>query len=80
MDFDKMRDLNSKEKILKVKFKDGTETETITHDLKMEGGFLFIRSLCEDPETGSIYWVEQAMNTSEIATFMIIREYNKNER
>lgn len=31
MDFNKMRDLNSKEKILKVKFKDGTETENLIY-------------------------------------------------
>ena len=48
--------------------------------MKLEYGFLFIRNLCEDPDTGNLYWVEQAMNMDEIATFVIVRMYNKNER
>ena len=80
MDFSKFNNLNEKEKLLRVTLKDGTKNEIIFNDMKLEYGFLFIRNLCEDPDTGNLYWVEQAMNMDEIATFVIVRTYNKNER
>ncbi len=80
MDFSKMRNLGEREKILRITLKDGSINEIVFTEYKLEMGFLFIRNLCEDPETEELYWVEQAMNMNEIATFVVIRRWFKNER
>lgn len=80
MDFSKFDNLNEKERILNITLKDGTTNEIIFNEMKFDMGFLCIRNVCEDPNTGKLYWVEQAMNMDEIATFVIVRMYDKNER
>ena len=77
MDFNKLEELNEGQQILQITMKDGTKNETVFEEMKLDMGFLCIRSACEDPNTGKWYWVEQAINMDEIATFVVVHDYKR---
>lgn len=79
MDFNKLEELNKGQCVLQITMKDGTKNETVFEEMKLDMGFLCIRSVCEDPNTGKLYWIEQAMNLDEIATFVVVRDYHSHD-